>query len=172
MDYSKTIIYKLVCNDVSITDCYVGHTTNFNTKKSNHKKECNNCDNPKYNQYIYEFIRKHGEFDNWSMILIEKYPCKDVNEALKRERYWIETLKPTMFIRTQKQTKKEYRDTHKNEIKEYYQINKEHICELSKSYYEKNKVAICNKRREKRNEKKEQELKSWLTSASEKLSVV
>ena len=28
-DYSRTVIYKIVCNDLSITDCYVGHTTEF-----------------------------------------------------------------------------------------------------------------------------------------------
>ena len=26
IDYSKTIIYKIVCNDLTITEVYVGHT--------------------------------------------------------------------------------------------------------------------------------------------------
>jgi len=32
IDYSSTIIYKLVCNDLNITDNYVGHTTNFSNE--------------------------------------------------------------------------------------------------------------------------------------------
>ena len=28
-DYSRTVLYKTVCNDLNITDCYVGHTTDF-----------------------------------------------------------------------------------------------------------------------------------------------
>jgi len=28
-DYSKTIIYKLVCNDPNVMEMYVGHTTDF-----------------------------------------------------------------------------------------------------------------------------------------------
>ena len=27
MDYNKTIMYRIVCNDLEIKDCYVGHTT-------------------------------------------------------------------------------------------------------------------------------------------------
>ena len=42
IDYSKTIIYKIVCNDLNITDVYVGHTTNFIKRKARHKYDCNN----------------------------------------------------------------------------------------------------------------------------------
>ena len=42
IDYSNTIIYKIVCNDLSVTDCYVGNTTQFRQRKSQHKKNCNN----------------------------------------------------------------------------------------------------------------------------------
>jgi hypothetical protein len=37
IDYSKTIIYKIVCNDLNIKDVYVGHTTNFIKSKALHK---------------------------------------------------------------------------------------------------------------------------------------
>ena len=36
-DYSRTVIYKIVCNDLNITDCYVGHTTEFTKEKLNIK---------------------------------------------------------------------------------------------------------------------------------------
>ncbi len=39
IDYSKTIIYKIVCNDLTITDCYVGSTTDFKTRKAAHKNK-------------------------------------------------------------------------------------------------------------------------------------
>ncbi len=42
IDYSKTIIYRIVCKDLSITECYVGHTTNFTKRKCQHKNDCNN----------------------------------------------------------------------------------------------------------------------------------
>ncbi len=34
IDFSKTIIYKIVCNDLNITDVYVGRTTNFINRKA------------------------------------------------------------------------------------------------------------------------------------------
>lgn len=32
-DYSKVIIYKLVCNDISVNYLYIGNTTNFRQLK-------------------------------------------------------------------------------------------------------------------------------------------
>ena len=39
IDYSNTIIYKIMCKDPLICDIYVGHTTNFSQKKYAHKNE-------------------------------------------------------------------------------------------------------------------------------------
>jgi hypothetical protein len=87
MNYSKTVIYKLVCNNLEITDIYVGSTTNFKVRKNNHKSDCNNEKQKPYNQKKYITIRENGGWDNWSMIEIEKFPCNDDNEARARERY-------------------------------------------------------------------------------------
>ena len=37
-----------------------------------------------------------GGWPNWSMILVEKYPCNDQLDATKRERYWYEQLNATL----------------------------------------------------------------------------
>ena len=42
IDYSNTIIYKITCNDSTVTDKYVGHTTNFVQRKYAHKDGCTN----------------------------------------------------------------------------------------------------------------------------------
>ena len=59
-DYSRTIIYKICCKDVSITDIYIGHTTNFTQRKKSHKATCYRINDKKYNSYVYEFIRNNG----------------------------------------------------------------------------------------------------------------
>ena len=33
IDYSNTVIYKILCNDLSIADCYVGQTTASTRRK-------------------------------------------------------------------------------------------------------------------------------------------
>jgi hypothetical protein len=52
IDYSKTIIYKIVCKDVNIKDCYVGSTTNFTNRKGQHKNIAIN-DTVKSHYYVY-----------------------------------------------------------------------------------------------------------------------
>jgi hypothetical protein len=92
IDYANTIIYKIVCNDLSIKECYVGHTTDFVRRKWSHKYCCKTETDKKYHLKVYKIIRDNGGWENYSIIRIEKYPCKDVNEAKKKEREWFENL--------------------------------------------------------------------------------
>jgi hypothetical protein len=140
MDYSRTIIYKIVCKDLLVTDLYIGHTTNFIKRKQQHKSSCNNENNKKYNLLVYQTIRNNCGWDNWEMIEVEKYTCNDVNEALKQERFWIETLKATLNKYIPSRTIKEWyldnKEEKKEYKKEYYLKNKEHIKEYQKEYKE------------------------------------
>jgi len=85
MDYQKTIIYQLKCNDDNITDIYVGHTTNYLKRRQNHKTNCNNPNSKEYNYKKYITIRENGGWENWKMLEICKYPCNDRREADKKE---------------------------------------------------------------------------------------
>lgn len=115
IDYSKTIIYKLVCNDIYVKDIYVGHTTDFIRRKSKHKHHSKN-ENSKEKKYAT--IRNNGGWDNWSMIEVEKYKCKDQNEARARERYWMEELNATL-------------NSHSP-----FRVDRQEVC---KSYYQRTK---------------------------------
>jgi hypothetical protein len=94
IDYSNTIIYKIFCNDSSVTDTYVGHTTNFVKRKYQHRMLCTRNSKLK----IYDTIRKNGGWENWTMIEIGKYNCKDATEARIREQEHYDILKPTLNI--------------------------------------------------------------------------
>ena len=147
IDFSKTIIYKIVCNDLNITDVYVGHTTNFIKRKAQHKSICNNPNSKSYNLKIYNTIRDNGGFDNWSMIEIEKFQdCNDINEACARERYWYELLNAKLNTYCPGRNVKEYQEINKDKIKEYIkeykENNKDKMQEYSKEYYENNKDKI------------------------------
>jgi hypothetical protein len=146
MDYSNTIIYKIVCKDITINECYVGQTTNFTKRKYNHKSRCNNINDKIYNNYIYQFIRENGNWDNWDMIEIEKYNAVDKNDACKRERYWIENLQAKLNKVIPTRTDEEYREQTKEQRqiydKNYHQQNRENKAEYKKKYYEKNKEKI------------------------------
>jgi hypothetical protein len=159
MDYSNTVIYKLVSYDLNITDCYVGHTTNFKQRKNDHKRTCNNENGKSYNFHVYSFIRENGGWKNWDMIEIEKYPCNDIYEALKRERFWYEELKATLNADVPSRTNKEYYEAKKGLILEnakiYRDTNKDLLKEKRILYIEENKDEIKAKRKIYREAKKE-----------------
>jgi hypothetical protein len=163
IDYSKTIIYKIVCNDLAVTDIYIGSTTKFTTRRSHHK----GC-SKKSDRKIYQTIRDNGGWENWTMIQIEEYPCANSNESRARERYWYEQLHATLNKNTPNRNKKEYyednktkiieqaqnyRGTHKVEKaeyqKHYYTNNKEAITEHNKQYVQNNIEVIREKRTKK-----------------------
>ena len=96
IDYSSTIIYKITCKDPSITDIYVGHTTNFVQRKHAHKK---NCINTKYTVSkckLYRVIREHGGWLNWKMEIINFFDCKDHYEARQKEQEYFISLHATL----------------------------------------------------------------------------
>jgi len=148
MDYSNCIIYKIVCNDLSVTNCYVGHTTNFIQRKRNHKDACINETSNKQHYKIYKFINENGGWNNFSMIEIEKWPCNDINEASARERYWFETLNANMNMQVPNRNRKEWVEDNRNyvlnEKKANYKKNKEHYLSLCKIYREQNRDKLID----------------------------
>jgi hypothetical protein len=166
MDYSNTIMYKICCKDTLVTDMYIGHTTNFLQRKHNHKSNCCNPNLKNYNLNVYKFIRNNGGWNNWSMIQLETYNCNNSNEALMRERYWMELLKPKLNINNSYTTneekeiqKKEWYEENKEKIlqkaKENYEENKEQKLEYQKQYTEENKNLIKHYQEEYREKNKE-----------------
>jgi hypothetical protein len=135
--YQNGLIYKIVCKDPRITDCYVGSCCSFYKRKKQHKSSCNNEKGKEYNLNVYKFMRENGNWENWTMIEIKKYPCETKRELELEERKNLEELNATlnsiMPLRTQK---------------EYYETNKEKICIKKKDYYEKNKEDILKKKKQ------------------------
>lgn len=135
IDYSKTIIYKIVCNDLAITDLYVGSTTDFTRRKSEHRRACNNIGNKGYNLKIYKTIRDNGYWENWSIFQIEEYNCANGKEAKARERHWFEQLNANLNIRYPARSQREYDFMHKDKKTAYIRENKDKIKERDSQPY-------------------------------------
>lgn len=89
--YDKALIYMLVnIFDNEKKFGYIGTTTNWSVRKYQHKRRCNDPCDKGYNYKLYKYIRKTGGFNNWKMIMIEDFPCKNEAELNEREKYWIE----------------------------------------------------------------------------------
>ena len=117
-DYSKTIIYKIVCNITS--DVYYGHTTlTLARRLTFHKTPSSTC--------CSKHIIKRGDY---RIDLIEDYPCINKKEAIARERWWIENNE-CINVSIPGRTEKEWRAANREKLvadkKEYYENNKEQI---------------------------------------------
>ena len=131
IDYSKTVIYKIVCKDLNVTDIYIGNTTQFTKRKHQH---CHNASSGLINTKLYQFIQKNGGWNNWDMIEIEKFNCQDCNEARARERHWYEQLNAN--LNSQKPIK--YKSDKTEYLSKYYQSNREKLIENANRYKAKN----------------------------------
>ena len=190
-NYKNTVIYKIICKDKTITDIYIGHTTNFKQRNKLHKSTCNVVSLKGYNYKIYKIIRENGGWDNWNMTIIEEYPCESVNEARERERYWIEKESSQLNVTLPNRNKKEYaqiyrvihkeeisekakiyRNNNKDKIKDYIESNKEKISFQKQDWYEENKQEILEKAKKNYEENKEQKLeyqKQYVEENKEKI---
>jgi hypothetical protein len=161
--YDETYFYKIVCKDISKTEIYVGHTTNFSTRKKGHRVSSTNPQNKYSHIAVYDYINKNGRWINFDMILIEKIKCEDKLHALKIEREHIERLKATLNKVIPTRTKKEWTNDNIERVKEYkhnwhlesrqriqeqhkqdYIDDKDNRIEKAKQYYNNNKET-CQK---------------------------
>jgi hypothetical protein len=74
--------------------------------------------------------------------LIENFPCDDVNELRKRERYFIEITPNHCNKVLPTRTDKEYREDNKDKIQQWRDDNKLILAEKRKVYKELNKDKI------------------------------
>jgi len=152
MNYSKCCIYKIEHND-NESLVYVGHTTNFDKRKTQHKINCYNDNGKPYNFKVYQMIRENGGWEKFLMLEVEKYPCADKREAERRENEVMKELKSSMntnksFLTQDEITeyKKDYYELHKEKLqqhhKEYYELHKEKLQQQMKEYQKNNKPKI------------------------------
>ncbi len=121
IDYSNCMFYRLVCRDPTVTECYVGSTTDEINRRRKHKSVCHNEKAKGYNYYVYRFIRDHGGFENWQMLVHEKLAVADKTAAALREYFWCvhynATLNSNVPGRTHAESVAAYYAEHVEEIK-------------------------------------------------------
>ena len=152
MDYSKTIIYKIQHREKEEL-IYVGHTTNFDKRKHQHKNLANNSnpDTRDFNILLYKLIRENGGWDSFKMIQVKEFCCQNRREASAEEDKILLDLKATMNKNRASRSDEEYnienrailneksrvwRETHREEAREkckkWHNTHKEEVSEKNK----------------------------------------
>ena len=148
VDYSKSVIYKIEHVD-NPELLYVGSTTDFIRRKSQHKRSCNNINGNMYNLKLYQLIRDNGNFDNFKCIIIKEFPCNSRTELLIEEENHRKELQANLnsnraylSIDENKEQQKIFRSNNKDKAKIYNHL-------YQNKYYEINKIQINEKDKEK-----------------------
>jgi len=145
--YSRGKIYKIVDNTngkIYIgSSCEVYLSQRLSKHNNKYKRKINGLTNE--NLAVFEVI----ENGDYTMVLIEKYPCESKEELFARERYHIERNECVNKVipgRTRKETVHAYYVSNKEKIdvttKKWSEDNKEKRCEISKRYRSNNKEAL------------------------------
>lgn len=86
-------------------------------------------------------------------MILEKYPCDDVLQATKREKFWSDELHSTLNKNVPSRTVKEWAIDNKASLskyqKIYYKDNKESLAKYQKIYNKNNEEKINNRRQQK-----------------------
>ncbi len=86
LNFSNTVLYKVVCKDITVKDLHVGSCQNITKKKNDIKTSVNKESHPHYNRTLPKFIRDNGGWDNWQFLEISKTPCLTRADAENRVR--------------------------------------------------------------------------------------
>lgn len=159
-DFSKSVIYRIVCRDLTIKDLYVGSTTNLTKRKLQHSSDCDNPNRIAYTYEVYAFIRANGGWKNWDIVMIEAFPCNNKDELHMRERYQIEkfgaSLNMRLPIRTEAEEikyKADWYAENRTRLREkgtlYSAAHTTEACERANLFYANNKDTINEARRQK-----------------------
>ena len=160
INYQEGKIYKIynTIND----DIYVGSTTLKLCERMTHHRRCLNSTSKKHRS-LYKSMSGNGVY-NFFIELIEKCPCNDKEELLKKEGEYIRALKPTLNKIIPGRTLKEFNEDNKEYIRErkqqYTEDHKEHISQVQKEWRENNKERQ-KQYREDNKEHRQQKQREW-----------
>ena len=135
----KYTIYKITCKDVDVPGIYVGSTSEFANRQSQHKSESKN---EKNNVKLYNTTRANGGWLNWVMDVVECGTCETQSEAVIRERYYFDKLLADLNTNRSYRSQKE---------KRLYHV--ECMVLKKKEFLEQKNIIMMKKRRKFRNKK-------------------
>mgnify|MGYP003130430294 FL=1 len=96
--YENACIYMLKHKTDDTKEYYIGSTYDFKGRCIQHKSNCNNENNKKYNLKVYKYIRENCGWNEWTIIKLYDYPCKNRNKLELEEKRAIMEYKSTFYF--------------------------------------------------------------------------
>ena len=150
IDYSKALIYSIVCK-TDETLIYVGSTTNFTKRKTHHKTACYCENNRCHNLQVYVMIRANGGWDNFDMKPVKEYACENNIQLIIEEERVRKELQATLNTRRAFLSEEEAKELRRKYNQQYREEHITKIKEIQRNYsqnYEQEHKAEKNKYRQ------------------------
>jgi hypothetical protein len=151
-NYNESRIYKIYCTLSTINEFYIGSSAEYEKRCILHKSDCNNINSHRYSYKLYNYIRNNGGWNNFTVEVLEKYPCKDRTELNIREEWWKNQLQPTLNNNKAYRSEEDLKDYYKK----HYINNKTHIRSNAKQVIQ---CSNCDKTYTKENKTHHQKTK-------------
>jgi hypothetical protein len=119
---------------------------------------------------VYNYIRANGGFGNFTIDVIEHYPCANKTAMRIREQYWINEYKPTLNTNRAYISTEEYIDYFNIATKKHYQNNKTKILNDKKQVIQCTNCDKTYTKRHKSTHQKTTYCKNYKSTASESSS--
>ena len=145
IDYSNVKFYKIVCKDPDITDCYVGMTTNFTNRRCHHRNCYENEQDKEHNLLVYKFIREHGGWNNFDMVLIESQSFDNSLEAKQHQRKLIEELHAKLNQTTPYRSQEEKKQYQQEYNEKQNLIKRQQVAQRELERQRQNKILLEQK---------------------------
>jgi hypothetical protein len=153
--YENGVIYMIKHKTDETKEYYIGSTKDFKARCCEHKSDCNNQNRKQYNYKLYKYIRENGSWNEWEIILLYDYPCKNRNELHLEEKRAVKEYKSTLNTQVPARTRKEYCEDNKELRLKYLKNNKETIAQQTKEYRKNNKEKLAQQKKEYQQNNKE-----------------
>jgi hypothetical protein len=128
---SAYTLYKITSNDETITDQYVGCTTNFKKRCYEHKSSLKRG----VANHLYSFMRTNGGFDQFSIDIVSTFEGIDKRQMEKIETSVIKTLAKPLNSKLSYVDLADYKN-----YKEYYMKHHKHQCDCGSVVSSNNKA--------------------------------
>lgn len=150
MDYENASLYIIKHKeDTNNEICYIGSSKNFQKRLISHKSNCFNPNCKDYNMKVYQYIRSNGDFNNFVIEELIKFPCISKIQLKTEEKKLIKGYNATLNSYMPNRTAQEYYHENSARIstinKERYKSNPSWFIEKAKKYYNDNKLKLSSK---------------------------
>jgi len=148
-------VYKLVCKDPNVKECYIGSSTNLISRLQKHKFNALNERSTKHHLKVYKKIREYGNWHNWKCEVIAEIKNPTKQELIQLERKHYEehletaTLNNNYCGRTREETNKAWSTKNPYYAKNYRIENAVELKKYNQKYYAENKKKVLDYNREK-----------------------